>query len=433
MTPPTTPVMERPALPPVPPGGRVARGRANITYGVPIPTDVGTDAADYVKLLRPNPALFRSPVTATEIEKSALSPMVQSTMEPPREAEDERIQIPSRYAEPTDDDKLQNFSRVLSQIQSADTMRVSEGFSRVLSQIQSADTMRVSEGFSRVLSQIQSADTMRVSEGFSRVLSQIQSADTMRVSEGFSRVLSQIQSADTMRMSEGFSRVLSQIQSADTMRMSEGFSRVLSQIQSADTMRMSEGFSRVLSQIQSADTMRMSEGFSRVLSQIQSADTMRMSEGSLGATRRIWQAGGEPELLSLLRGSGQIHVADSIQEYLDIRDLEPDEPPVAVESLRSLVAFIIQEPNILPPIVGSDPQGHMEIEWHLEDSGDPSSVWGRGNGVVSLRFLKSGEIQYVALSGPFKRGQERLKIHGISTRSDIIADLGEFAERVKTP
>ncbi len=137
-------------------------------------------------------------------------------------------------------------------------------------------------------------------------------------------------------------------------------------------------------------------------------------------------------LLAKLRRDYHAQVADRIQEYLEFRDQELDEPPIAVQSLRSLVAFVIQEPNLLPPIIGSDPQGQIEIEWHLKDNGDPSSVWGRGNGVVSMRFLESGQIQFVALSGPFRRGQERLKLHGISTRSEIFADLGEFAERVTT-
>ena len=135
-------------------------------------------------------------------------------------------------------------------------------------------------------------------------------------------------------------------------------------------------------------------------------------------------------LLILLRRLGQPHIADRIQRYFDARDQEPDEPPIIIESLSSLVNFIVQESHLLTPIIGSDPEGHMEIEWHLQDNGDPSSVWGRGNGVVSLRFLKSGDVHYVALSGPFRRGQERLKIHGKSTRDDIIANLREFAERV---
>ena len=105
-------------------------------------------------------------------------------------------------------------------------------------------------------------------------------------------------------------------------------------------------------------------------------------------------------LLTFLRHRGQTLIADRIQRYFDVRDQEPDEPPIISESLSSLVSFMVQESNLLPPIIGSDPEGQMEIEWHLRDNGDPGSVWGKGNGVVSLRFLKSGEIHYVALSGP---------------------------------
>ena len=135
-------------------------------------------------------------------------------------------------------------------------------------------------------------------------------------------------------------------------------------------------------------------------------------------------------LLALLKRYSQAHVAELIEHYFHLRDQEPNRPPIAIESLMSLVRFMIQEPDLLPPIIGSDPQGCMEIEWHLRDNGDPNSAWGRGNGVVSLKFLESGDIQFVALSGPFRRGQERLKIHGKSTRSEIIADLLEFAPRV---
>ncbi len=137
-------------------------------------------------------------------------------------------------------------------------------------------------------------------------------------------------------------------------------------------------------------------------------------------------------LLALLRRHDKVRVAELIEHYSHLRDQEPNRPPITIESLRSLVRFMIQEPDLLPPIIGSDPQGCMEIEWHLRDNGDPNSVWGRGNGVVSLKFLEAGDIQFVALSGPFRRGQGRLKIHGTSARSEIMADLGEFAQRVTT-
>ena len=123
---------------------------------------------------------------------------------------------------------------------------------------------------------------------------------------------------------------------------------------------------------------------------------------------------------------------DVSNTILDCVIKNPAKPSIVVESLRSLVRFIVQEPNLLPPIIGSDPHGCMEIEWHLRDNGDPDSVWGRGNGVVSLKFLESGDIHFVAVSGPFKRGQERLKVIGTSRGPEIIAELRDFAQRVTT-
>ena len=123
-------------------------------------------------------------------------------------------------------------------------------------------------------------------------------------------------------------------------------------------------------------------------------------------------------------------VATRIQEFLTIREEEPDEPPIVRESLLSLVQFLIQEPQLLPPIVSSDPYGLMELEWHLMDNGDPNTPWGRGNGVVSLKFLKSGSIQYVALSGPKRKGHDRLRRHGSSSKCEMLFELGEFAQRI---
>ncbi len=135
-------------------------------------------------------------------------------------------------------------------------------------------------------------------------------------------------------------------------------------------------------------------------------------------------------LLDRLAGTGRKDVADRIQQYLDIVDDEPDEPPVVTESLRSVINFVSQQPKLAPPIVGSDPQGLMELEWHLLDNGDPNSVWGRGNGVVSMKFLGSGKIQYVALSGPYRPGAEREEAQGETTKGEIMASLGMFAHRI---
>ena len=135
-------------------------------------------------------------------------------------------------------------------------------------------------------------------------------------------------------------------------------------------------------------------------------------------------------LISALRVYGHQAAAARIQEFLAIREEDPDEPPIIRESFLSLVQFLIQEPQLLPPIVSSDPNGLMEIEWRLLDNGDPNTPWGRGNGVVSLKFLKSCNIQYVALSGPKRKGQDRMRLHGEATKCEMLAELGEFAQKI---
>ena len=137
-------------------------------------------------------------------------------------------------------------------------------------------------------------------------------------------------------------------------------------------------------------------------------------------------------LISALKVYGHESTAATIQDFLAIRDVDPDEPPIIRESLLSLVQFLIQELQLLPPVVSSDLDGLMELEWHLLDNGDLNTIWGRGNGVVSLKFLKSGNIQYVALSGPKRRGQDRLRLHGEATKCEMLAELGEFAQKITT-
>ena len=152
----------------------------------------------------------------------------------------------------------------------------------------------------------------------------------------------------------------------------------------------------------------------------------RATDSSSGSTSEI------DVLMSALVIYGCAAAAAKIKEFLAIREEDPDEPPINRESLLSLVQFLIQEPQLLPPVVSSDLDGLMEIEWHLLDNGDPNTPWGRGNGVVSLKFLKSGSIQYVALSGPRRRGQDRLRVHGEATKCEMLADLGEFAQKITT-
>ena len=144
----------------------------------------------------------------------------------------------------------------------------------------------------------------------------------------------------------------------------------------------------------------------------------------------ISAAESEAALIAYLKERGRSPVADRIEEFLALLAEEPDEALISMDSLRSLVSFVLMTPRLRTPIVGSDREGFMELEWHLADNGDSDSFWGRGNGVVSLKFLRSGLIQYVALSGPHQKGVERLRKQGESTKEYMLRSLGEFAPRI---
>jgi hypothetical protein len=144
----------------------------------------------------------------------------------------------------------------------------------------------------------------------------------------------------------------------------------------------------------------------------------------------IFAAESGAALTAYLRDQGSGLVADCIDKYLNILAEEPDEAPIVIDSLRSLVSFVLMSPTLRTPIVGSDPEGLMELEWHLPDNGNPDSFWGRGNGVVSLKFLTSGLVQYVALSGPHQKGVVRLQTQGVSTKEYMLRSLGEFTSKI---
>lgn len=140
--------------------------------------------------------------------------------------------------------------------------------------------------------------------------------------------------------------------------------------------------------------------------------------------------GTEEEVIGCLRGKGQEAVAELIEEHLSALEQDPDEQPVVFESLRSLATFILMHPQLKPPMVGSAPNGLMELTWCLENHSNPDGYWGKGNCVVSLRFLASGLVHYVALSAPNRKDEERITKRGDAKREFVLRSLGEFVPRI---
>ena len=143
----------------------------------------------------------------------------------------------------------------------------------------------------------------------------------------------------------------------------------------------------------------------------------------------------EKEIVDALRSHGLNKVAARLVQQLEMLEEDPEEPDLAIESLRSFAEFFIQETHLPVPEIGAGPEGFVEAEWRIASNGEkmaPSdeSYWGRGDGILAMKFLPTGLIRFVATSGPAGRGKERLRTSGILPRTNILPAVQTFVSRL---
>ena len=135
-------------------------------------------------------------------------------------------------------------------------------------------------------------------------------------------------------------------------------------------------------------------------------------------------------LVNHLKAAGQPSVSRELQQYAEDLAKDPDEPPVSVESVRSLVAFVIAFPQITLPFVTSNRDGLLGLEWHIESEEGPKYGWEYGRGIVTLIFRDSGIVRFIALCLPMYEDQECPQAQGESKREHVFGSLGEFAQMI---
>lgn len=87
-------------------------------------------------------------------------------------------------------------------------------------------------------------------------------------------------------------------------------------------------------------------------------------------------------VLDLIYGSREL-VAEEVVSLL--RTDDPDTPRIKIVSLQSLARFLLQEERWPDPIVGPDPYGIMQAEWHI-----------LGDGLLVMAFVEPDTIHCVA-------------------------------------
>ena len=143
----------------------------------------------------------------------------------------------------------------------------------------------------------------------------------------------------------------------------------------------------------------------------------------------------EKEIVEAMRSHGLNEVAARLVQLIEMLDEDPDEPDLAIESLRSFAEFFMQEIHLPVPEIGAGPEGFVEAEWRISSNGEKmappdESYWGRGDGILAMKFLPTGLVRFAATSGPAGRGKERLRTSGILPRTSILPAVQTFVSRL---
>ena len=86
-----------------------------------------------------------------------------------------------------------------------------------------------------------------------------------------------------------------------------------------------------------------------------------------------------------LRNGGREITADEVVAILRNSQEDPEEPEIKLFSLQSMAHFLVTNEEFDDPIIGPDPSGLMQIEWHIH-----------GNGLLVMAFIEGNEIHFIA-------------------------------------
>ena len=134
---------------------------------------------------------------------------------------------------------------------------------------------------------------------------------------------------------------------------------------------------------------------------------------------QIESASTHEEIIAIFRLFKLDAIADRLGYLRQLVEDDPDEPSMALESLRALAIFLISERQLPYPQVGITPNGLAQIEWRLP-----------ANGILAMEFLPSGLIRFAAISAPAQRGVERLSVNGTLHKEAALEAVRPFTARL---
>ncbi|MYD97518.1 MAG: hypothetical protein F4X98_09050 [Gammaproteobacteria bacterium] len=138
--------------------------------------------------------------------------------------------------------------------------------------------------------------------------------------------------------------------------------------------------------------------------------------------RKLAAAGTDSAIIKVLREWNRPAVADRLRYLYDLARDDPEELPIHIRSLRHVASFLLSNPRLIDPEVGTSPNGFAHIEWTLPGF----SADRLGNGLLAMEFLPSAMIRFAALSSPYRPGKDRLTVHGTMPASETLDAVRPF-------
>ena len=118
-----------------------------------------------------------------------------------------------------------------------------------------------------------------------------------------------------------------------------------------------------------------------------------------------------------LENVGRFRLASTVSEIIRESEDDPTEPGVVMKSLKAMVGFLTEYGDFDNPVVGPNPDGIMQIEWHIE-----------GRGLLVVIFKGGDTVQCIALAD---ETPDRPAMN-LSKRMSIREFVEEFGELVPT-
>ena len=124
-------------------------------------------------------------------------------------------------------------------------------------------------------------------------------------------------------------------------------------------------------------------------------------------------------IIAVLRLFGLNAVADRLGYLRSLTRDDPEEPAIAIESLRAMALFLMGERHLPDPQIGVTPDGYAQIEWRVPH-----------DGILAMVFLSSELIRFAAVSGPLLGKVQRPSVHGTLPKEDVLAAVRHFTSRL---